>query len=59
MGFSLKAGDHAFDFSAGVCAKCGMTREHYEDNGEPRCTGAVQPRGRVNELGFILPEEDK
>jgi hypothetical protein len=33
MTFDRTSGGHAFDFSAGVCQRCRMTREHYEDNG--------------------------
>jgi hypothetical protein len=39
MTFDRMSGGHAFDFDAGVCQRCGMTRKHYQDNGEPRCTG--------------------
>jgi hypothetical protein len=28
---------HVFDFDTEVCAKCGMTKEHYEYNGKPPC----------------------
>jgi hypothetical protein len=30
---------HIFDFDTDKCKKCGMTREHYEDNGKPACKG--------------------
>lgn len=39
VAFNRNAGGHAFDFSAGVCAKCDMTREDYQDKGQPACTG--------------------
>jgi hypothetical protein len=39
MTFDRRSGNHAFDFDAGVCQFCGMTREYYEDNGKPLCTG--------------------
>jgi hypothetical protein len=39
MTFDRSSGGHAFDFSAGVCERCGMTREYFQDNGEPRCSG--------------------
>jgi hypothetical protein len=55
MTFNRQAGGHAFDVDRGVCAKCGMSREHYEDNAEPRCIGAKAPQLRANELEFILP----
>ena len=48
MAFDRQAGGHAFDFNRGVCEKCGMTREQFEDNGEPRCKGRPSqppPRG--------------
>jgi ribosomal protein L37E len=39
MVFDRRAGGHAFNFSSGVCAKCGMTREHFQDNDKPACKG--------------------
>ena len=39
MAFDRRAGGHAFDFDREVCVKCGMTREHFEDNGKPQCKG--------------------
>ncbi len=45
MTFDRMSGGHAFDFSAGVCQRCGMTREHYQDNGKPPCT-AKKPKTR-------------
>jgi hypothetical protein len=39
MTFDRNAGGHAFGFTDDVCAKCGMTRPQFEDNGKPRCTG--------------------
>jgi hypothetical protein len=39
MAFDRLAGGHRFDFSRGVCQRCGMSREKFEDNGRPRCTG--------------------
>jgi len=57
MKLDRQTGGHAFSFDAGVCAKCGMFREHYEDNGKPRCAG-VKPPQRANELGFVLPRAE-
>lgn len=54
MAFKRDAGGHAFDFSTGVCAKCDMTRENYEDNGEPACTGR-KPEKRE---AFRIPDDD-
>jgi hypothetical protein len=28
---------HIFNFDTEKCENCGMTREHYEDNGKPTC----------------------
>jgi hypothetical protein len=39
MPFNRNAGGHSFAFRDDVCAKCGMTRPHFEDNGEPPCPG--------------------
>jgi hypothetical protein len=39
MAFDRRSGNHAFDFDAGVCQRRGMSREQYEDNGKPPCTG--------------------
>jgi hypothetical protein len=48
MVFDRNAKGHAFDFSRGVCVKCGMNREHYQDNGQPQCTGRMpDPKIRV------------
>jgi hypothetical protein len=35
----IQLAGHIFDHITGVCAKCGMTRTQYDDNGEPRCPG--------------------
>lgn len=32
------AGGHRFDAS-GICLRCEMTREYFQDSGEPRCVG--------------------
>ncbi len=39
MALDRRAGGHAFGFDREVCVKCGMTREHFEDNGKPACKG--------------------
>jgi hypothetical protein len=39
MAFDRQAGGHCFDFSTEACVNCGMSREDYEDSGQPRCTG--------------------
>jgi hypothetical protein len=44
MAFDRRAGGHSFDFSRDVCAKCGMTRELFEDNGKPPCQGKLEPK---------------
>jgi len=58
MPFDRRAGGHAFDFHRGVCVKCGMTREYYQDNGEPVCSGRAEAsRRRQNEPRIIESEE--
>lgn len=42
MPFDREAGGHAFDFDREVCVKCGMSREKYQDNGNPPCKGKKQ-----------------
>lgn len=42
MGNTKSEGGHHFDFDTDKCTKCGMTRETYEDNGRPACTGLPQ-----------------
>ncbi len=39
MVFELIAGGHRFDFIRGVCMRCEMSREKFEDSGQPQCTG--------------------
>jgi hypothetical protein len=41
MASDRQSGGHYFDFSTELCVKCGMNREHYEDNGKPRCAGKM------------------
>jgi len=55
MAFNRNAGGHAFDFSTGVCAKCDMTREHYEDNGQPACIGCKPAKREA----FRVPNDDE
>jgi hypothetical protein len=38
-GFDRTAGDHRFDFGRDVCVVCGITRNEFEDEDRPRCTG--------------------
>jgi hypothetical protein len=38
-GFDRTAGGHRFDFSRGVCVLCGITRNEFEDEDYPHCTG--------------------
>jgi hypothetical protein len=39
MAFDLQAGGHRFDFIAGICMRCKMSRKTFEDSGRPQCTG--------------------
>lgn len=39
MSYHRRSGGHDFDFDTGVCTKCGLTGEHYRDNGKPTCSG--------------------
>ena len=53
MAFDRQAGGHYFDFSTLACVKCGMSREHYQDNGQPRCAGKKpEPRAPMT-----IPED--
>jgi hypothetical protein len=54
MAFDRMAGGHRFDFSRGVCHRCEMTREYFEDNGRPPCTG--QPPEKKTRL--VVPPDD-
>jgi hypothetical protein len=47
------AGGHAFIFDTDVCGKCGMTRRHFDDNGEPNCTGKRPPSPQ------LVPDDDE
>jgi hypothetical protein len=54
VAFKRNAGGHAFDFSTGVCAKCDMTREDYQDKGQPACTGRKPDKREA----FHVPDGD-
>jgi hypothetical protein len=54
MAFDRMAGGHRFDFSRGVCVRCRMSREKFEDSGRPRCTG--QPLPERTAVG--IPRDD-
>jgi hypothetical protein len=54
MAFKRDSGGHAFDFSTGVCAKCDMTREYFQDNKQPPCTGRKPDKREA----FRVPDED-
>lgn len=58
MALDRRAGGHAFDFSTMACVRCGMPREHYDDNVEPRCTRVKPSRRQANEPGFVLLESE-
>ncbi len=55
MPFNRQAGGHAFDFSTEKCVKCGMTREHFQDNGKPPCRGSPAS-GESKDAGIILDD---
>jgi hypothetical protein len=55
MTFKRNAGGHAFDFSTGVCAKCDMTREDYQDKGQPACAGQKPAKREA----FRVPDDDE
>ena len=48
MVFDRTAGGHRFDFSREVCFLCGISREEFEDDGRPQCTG--QPYEKADRL---------
>lgn len=54
MGFDRMAGGHRFDFSGEVCVRCRISREKFEDNGRPRCTGRPPERRER----FTVPPDD-
>jgi len=57
MAFDRRAGGHAFDFNRDVCAKCGMTREQYEDNGNPPCKGKPADADAEKRGPAVIEEE--
>jgi hypothetical protein len=48
----LTASGHSFHPVYEVCAVCGITRPHYENNGKPRCGGRQSGFER-----FIEPDD--
>jgi hypothetical protein len=48
MVFDRTAGGHRFDFSREICFLCGISREEFEDDGRPQCTG--QPYEKADRL---------
>jgi hypothetical protein len=54
MAFDRTAGGHHFDFSRGVCTRCEIFREKFEDNGRPPCTG--RPPDKRERL--TVPDDD-
>jgi hypothetical protein len=57
MAFDQQAGGHEFIFGAGVCTQCGMTRETYQDNGEPPCTGRPAAATRRDNMPDFVPDD--
>jgi hypothetical protein len=57
MALDRQAGGHEFIFSAGVCAQCGTTRETYQNNGEPRCTGRPATARRRDNTPDFVPDD--
>jgi hypothetical protein len=57
MPFDRKAGGHAFDLERGVCARCGMSREHFQDNDEPACSGQSEGAGSAAGLPPFVPDD--
>jgi hypothetical protein len=55
VAFDRRAGGHAFDFDREVCVKCGMSREHYQDNGKPPCKG--KPSSENAERGIMVRDD--
>jgi hypothetical protein len=54
MAFDPMSGGHAFDRSTDRCQRCDMTRRHYQDNDNPRCTGE-KPESRE----FLIDDESE
>ena len=57
MAFDRQAGGHNFDFSREKCTKCGMTREYFEDNFEPRCKGTPADADEVKHEPKVVEEQ--
>jgi hypothetical protein len=53
MAFDRAGGGHYFDLITEKCVKCDMTREHYQDRGQPQCTGKM-PESRAP---MTVPQE--
>ena len=58
MRFDRQAKGHAFDFDRGVCVRCGMTREKYQDSGEPKCTANATGRHETGHKSSAAPVVD-
>ena len=55
MAFDRTSGGHRFNISSDVCARCGMSWKHFEDNGKPICVGQnPEPRERMT-----IPDDDE
>ena len=60
MIFDRASGGQAFGVNGAVCCVCGMTREKFQDNGGPRCTGQRPPEqsaSKVTSVREILDDE--
>jgi hypothetical protein len=55
MTFDRQAGGHDFDLITKSCTRCKISREKFEEEGEPRCTGA-SPR-EAREPQYPLPDD--
>jgi hypothetical protein len=59
MAFDRQAGGHAFDFDRGVCVKCGMTREAYQDNGFSLCQTMRTSSEKQKEKTHLIVDDDE
>jgi hypothetical protein len=57
MAFDRHAGGHDFDLTTKSCSKCGISREKFEDQGEPRCTG--KPSREPPGPQYVLPDDPR
>jgi hypothetical protein len=59
MAFDQQVGGHRFDLVKKRCAKCGMTREDYEDHGKLPCTGTGQTAAgrRQDDKPDFIPDD--